>query len=497
MLAGLQMGEFIYEQPAIPDVEYTFKHALTQEVAYNSMLIERRRVLHERAAQAVEELFPERLDDHLAELAHHYNRSGNATKAAHYMARAGLRAAQQSAYSEAIPYVTGALEILKQLPAGVDRDRQELDLLTTLAWLLHVVDPGSPQRQTLLLRARELCEQVGDNVRLTEVLMALVQLNFIRGERGLVRELAASVAVVAKKAAARTMLAGAHLALALPPFIEGQYAMARGHLERAIELFGPGPFRNSTEAYYAQTASQMLAGVLLALGYPAAALAKERELIAAVRRRSDPFSLYSSLYSACLSRVLLRDSRSAAEHYEEMSSIAAEHGISRPEARFFHDWAMVFAGPGADAIAEIHRALLGFALANGPRALMLGTIAEAFGRNGFAQEGLEAVDQAIALDQTLRAAELHRIKGELLLIQDPTDAAQAEGWLRTAIDIARSQSARLFELRASTSLARLLQKQGKSEEARAMLAEVYNWFTEGFEFPDLKDAKALLDELGS
>jgi predicted ATPase len=128
---------------------------------------------------------------------------------------------------------------------------------------------------------------------------------------------------------------------------------------------------------------------------------------------------------------------------------------------------------------------------------MLGTLAEAFGRNGFAQEGLEAVDQAIALDQTLRAAELHRIKGELLLIQDPTDAAQAEGWLRTAIDIARRQSARLFELRARTSLARLLQKQGKSEEARAMLAEVYNWFTEGFEFPDLKDAKALLDELGS
>jgi hypothetical protein len=387
MLAELQLAEFIYEQPAVGDIEYTFKHALTQEVAYNSLLSERRKLIHERAGQAIEALFPERLDDHLAELAHHYNRAGNATKAAHYMARAGQRAAQQSAYSEAIPYVTSALEILKALPPDADRDRQELDLQMTLAWLLHVVDPGSPRREPLLRRARELCEQVGDNARLMEVLLALAHLCFIQGKVGLIRELADTVAVLAEKAGARPMLAGADLALGLTLFTEGQYGAARGYLDRASELFGPGPFRSSSEAYYAQFASLGLASVLLALGYPATALAKERETIAAARRRSDPFSLYSALYNAALHRVVLRDSRSAAEHYEEMSSIAAEHGISRPEARFFHDWAMLSANSGAEAIDEMRQELAGFALADGPRALALGTLAETCGRSGLVEEG--------------------------------------------------------------------------------------------------------------
>jgi predicted ATPase len=109
---------------------------------------------------------------------------------------------------------------------------------------------------------------------------------------------------------------------------------------------------------------------------------------------------------------------------------------------------------------------------------------------------VEAVEQAIGLDQNLSRAELRRIKGELLLMRDPADPGAAERCLRSAIDIARRQGARLFELRAAASLARLLRKQGKSEDARAMLAEIYNWFTEGFEFADLKEARALLTELG-
>ena len=125
MLSELQLGEFIYEQPAIPDIEYTFKHALTQEVAYNSVLTQRRRLLHERAAQAIEALFAERLEDHLAQLAHHYDRGGNLRKAVEYLGRAGLRAAQQTAHPEAVGYLNRALELLKQLPDSLDRDRQE------------------------------------------------------------------------------------------------------------------------------------------------------------------------------------------------------------------------------------------------------------------------------------------------------------------------------------------------------------------------------------
>ena len=121
MLSALQLAEFIYEQPAMGDVEYTFKHALTLEVAYNSVLVERRRLLHERAAQAIEALFPDRLEDHLAELAHHYDRSGNVRKAVEYLGRAGRLAAQQTAHSEAVGYLRRALELLKNLPDSAER----------------------------------------------------------------------------------------------------------------------------------------------------------------------------------------------------------------------------------------------------------------------------------------------------------------------------------------------------------------------------------------
>jgi predicted ATPase len=166
MLAVLQLAEFIYEQPAMGDVEYTFKHALTLEVGYNSVLVERRRLLHERAAQAIEALFPDRLEDHLPELARHYDRSGNVRKAVEYLGRAGVRASQQSAYPEAVAYLTRALEMLKQLPHSVDRDRHELDLLLTLGWSLWVTDPESAGRETVLVRARELGQQVGNNAKL-------------------------------------------------------------------------------------------------------------------------------------------------------------------------------------------------------------------------------------------------------------------------------------------------------------------------------------------
>jgi class 3 adenylate cyclase len=133
MLSELRLAEFIYEQPAFPDIEYTFKHALSQEVAYNSVLVERRRMLHERAGQAIEMLFAARLEDHVTELAHHFERSGNASKAVEYLGRAGARAAEQVAHSEAMGYFTRALELLPQLPQGTARDTQELDLQMALS----------------------------------------------------------------------------------------------------------------------------------------------------------------------------------------------------------------------------------------------------------------------------------------------------------------------------------------------------------------------------
>src|SRR5437899_6287701 len=152
MLSALQLAEFIYEQPAMGDVEYTFKHALTLEVGYNSVLVERRRLVHERAAQAIEVLFSDRLEDHLSELTHHYDRSGNVRKAVEYLGRAGRLAAQRTAHSEAVGYLKRALELFKYLPDRADCGRQELDLQMALSWSLHILNPADHEEERVLIR---------------------------------------------------------------------------------------------------------------------------------------------------------------------------------------------------------------------------------------------------------------------------------------------------------------------------------------------------------
>src|SRR5262249_13910777 len=161
LLSHLRAAEFIYEQPAFPEPEYTFKHALTQEVAYNSLLVERRKVLHERTAQAMEALFHHRLEDHYSELAYHYSRSGNTQKAVEYLQRAGQQAVQRSANEEAVSHFTTALELLKTLPDTPEHTQQELTLQITLgAPLMATKGFGSPEVEKAYTRARKLCQQI-------------------------------------------------------------------------------------------------------------------------------------------------------------------------------------------------------------------------------------------------------------------------------------------------------------------------------------------------
>src|SRR5262249_49439304 len=158
----IRAAEFIYEQPAFPEVEYIFKHALTQEVAYNSVLLERRRVLHERAAQALVALYRATLDEHYSELAHHYTRSGNTEKAVEYLHLAGQQAVQRSANAEALTHLTTALELLTTLPDTRARAQQELMLQVTLGVPLQAIrGVASPEVRAVYTRARELCQQLG------------------------------------------------------------------------------------------------------------------------------------------------------------------------------------------------------------------------------------------------------------------------------------------------------------------------------------------------
>jgi tetratricopeptide (TPR) repeat protein len=499
MLSRLQVGEFIYEQAAIPDVEYTFKHALTQEVAYNSVLVERRRRLHGRAAQAIEELFADWLEEHLTALAHHFERADDVAKAVEYLSRSGARAAQQVAHSEAIGYLSRALELLRRLPKGAARDRQELDLQMTLNWSLFVaVGLRAPERESALVRARQLCEQLGDNARLMEVLLAMAHLRHNQADLQPARELAERVITMAQEGKASTTLAGAHFILGAALFFTGQFPTARKHFERAAELFGAGPYRGYA-AFFAQTAAGMLVDVLTILGYPSTALSRAQDLLAAARRSSDPNSIVQGLSADLMRQVFLRDTRMTAEHTDELLSIATEYDMAfySIAATFHRGWAMAAAGRGEEGIAEMRRSISDPRV--GTRPMWVHALAETCGKNGRAEEGLALVAEGLAraeqTGQRLAEAELHRLKGELLTIKDPGNAVEAESCLRTAIEIAGRQGAKLFELRATVSLARLLRDTGRRDEAHSMLAEIYNWFTEGFDTADLKDAKALLEQL--
>ena len=505
ILNDLQLAEFIYEQPAAGDVEYTFKHALTHDVAYNSLLTDRRKLLHERAAQAIEEVFAERLEDHLTELAHHFDRSGNASKAVEYLSLTGFRAAQQVAHSEAIDYFNKALELLPRLPESAVRNSQELDLQLALNWsAFNVKGPGAPEREPALLRARGLAEQLSDNARLMEVLLALAHL-YYRHDVTIARELCERVLVIAKGSDAPAMLAQANHAMGLVLFANGQLSGAREHLEQAVEFFRANPLRNINLGYYfAQYSPHILAGVMALLGYPLTALRRSQELLAAGRLSSNPYPLVIALLNDGVHYMVLRDASKAAERAEELLSIVTKDDVPFivNAANFLRGWALAAAGSGNQGLAEMRGSISAPVVGEAASSLTRVTaLAEMCGKHGYTDEGLDLVDKALATAERtglrLAEAERHRVKGELLMIKDRSNVAEAERCLRTAIDVARRQGARLFELRASVSLARLIANRGHRDEARAMLADIYNWFTEGFDIADLKEAKALLGELAA
>jgi tetratricopeptide (TPR) repeat protein len=339
-----------------------------------------------------------------------------------------------------------------------------------------------------------------------EALLALAHLRsagYNRRDLELARELVERILSLGQQTEAPGMLAGVQYLLGAVRYANGQFPAAREHFERAGELFGARPF-GYYDAFFARLTPNILVNVLAILGYPETSIRKTGELVADARRSADPYSLAAAFVGYGMNHVMLRDTRMVAERADELLSITTEQENAFPfiMARFCRGWAMAAAGQGEQGIAEMRRTLSDPAFAEASTtALLLVAAAEICGKNGRAEEGLDLVAKGLAkVEQTgmsTAEAELHRVKAELLMIKDVGNSAEAERCLRTALDVARRQGARFFELRTTTSLARLLKRQGKRDEARAMLAEIYNWFTEGFEFTDLKDAKALLEELES
>jgi predicted ATPase len=497
MLGDLQAGEFIYEQPATGDIEYVFKHALTQEVAYNSLLIERRKLLHERIGDAIESHYPSSLDDHLAELAHHYSHSDNVTKAVEYLGRAGQQAMRRSAYAEAISSLTAAIDLLPNLLDGLERVQRELSLQLALGPALTAVKGwGAQEPERAYTRARELCEKDGDPPELFRALLGLWYVYQVRAQFGTAHELAEQLLRRAQNMPDPTLLMYAHHALGETSLYTGKLLPAREHLEVAISLYSRERHQPFTLLYYEFDIGIFsllsTAFTLWQLGYPDQALKRGNEALTLANALSHPLSLASAEYLLAILHQFRRDARSTQKTAEDAIALCAEHGFASVLAftTILHGWAIAIQGHHDEGIAQLQEGIDAYRATGSElgRPLWLSLLAEACIEAGRLDEGLSALTPTLG-------AEMYRLKGELLLNQDNSNATEAQSCFERAIGIARKQSAKSWELRATTSLAHLLRGTGRRDEARAMLAEIYGWFTEGFDTCDLKDAKALLDEL--
>jgi class 3 adenylate cyclase/tetratricopeptide (TPR) repeat protein len=505
-LEKLAGAEFIFEHALYPQAEYMFKHALTQEVAYQSVLTERRKVLHERAAQAIEILFAESLGGHYGELAHHYKLSGNAEKAVEYLHLAGEQAVERSATAEAVSNLTTALDLLPTLPETTERDRKEVALRTTVAGVLIATKGwGAPERQSFLERARFLCQRLGENRQLGPVLTSLFQVYLQQGRLRAAGELAEESLRLAEELKDPVFLSSVHHNAGEACAWSGELARAQVHFERAIALHDGKQHQSvawiGTDPWI--LSSGVLAWIESFIGKPDQAL--KRSLSVVARARDEQFRLFELAVArgvACIVRQYRREENLTLEAAEAAVALCSEQGFEEilGISRFTRGWALSELGQGEAGIREIAAGITGYRATGGRLFLSwpLGLLAWAHAKIGqmekaftFLAEAFEVVNQN---EEHFYEAELLRLKGEFLL-KRPASDEEAAASFRQAVSVSRHQSTKTWELRATTSLAHLLQNQGKKEEARQMLAQIYGWFTEGFETADLKEAKALLEEL--
>ena len=506
-LAQLAGAGLLFRHGQPPQARYRFKHALVQEAAYASLLKSRRQQLHTRIATVLEARFPTLGETEPEVLAHHYTEAGLPAHAIPCWQQAGQRAIELSAHIEAIAHLTKGLEILKTLSDTPERARQELDLQLTLGPALTATKGnGAPDVERAYARARELCQQLGETPQLFPALLGLRAIYFMRAEFHRARELGEQLLGLAQSIQDPTLLLEAHRAHGTTLFFLGELIPAQSHLEQSIALYDPLQHRAHAilNPFDPGVACRCWAGLTLwLLGYPDQALERSHEALALAQELTHPYSLVFALNYAAWLHQYRREAQAAQERAEAAITLSAERGFAHhlELGMTWRGWALAAQGREEEGIAQMRQGLAarGAAGADANPPFLLALLAEAYGTAGPAEEGLTVLDEALATahntGEGVCEAELYRLQGELLLRLSPEHHTGAETRFQQAIEIARRQQAKSLELRAAMSLSRLWQQQGRRDEARELLAQVYGWFTEGFDTADLQEAKGLLEAL--
>jgi predicted ATPase len=495
----------VFRRGAPSTAKYLFKHALVQEAAYGTLLRRTRRQLHARIAASLENLSPELIDTQPELFAQHYGEAGLVEKSVTCWGKAGRRSAARSAMAEAAAQLQKGLNQLAMLPDSPERRLQELEFYSALgAALLAVKGQAASETGRVYALALSLWEQLGSPSEFVHLLWGQSTHHAHRGELDLALHLEEDLLRLSHKRNDSGGLVLGHASSGRTLLFAARFAPSRSHSEQALALYDPTSHRPLVRqlGFHPHVSSRAYLGIaLLCLGFPDQALAQSIAAITEARRLAHPTSLAVSLTLGALPLWLVGDNAALGKRAAELVAVATEQGFALwgAQGTIYRGWVKVEQGDVTEGIsllrsgASAYRAT-GAVLLNAYYNTLLARACEIAGQ---VEEGLTLLDEALQIvertEERWFTAELNRHKGRLLLRQGRSEAA--EELYRQALRIAEEQGAKLWELRAAASLARLRRDQGREAEARDLLAPVYGWFTEGFDTPDLKEVKALLDEL--
>jgi predicted ATPase len=503
------IGERTFPDGALT-VRYGFVHVLYQNALYAMLQPTRKAAWSGAAARALLGHYGETSAGLAAELAVLFEAAREPERAADHYLVATENAARVFAHHEAVALARRGLAQLHLLPDTPDRARRELPLQVTLGVQLQVVHGyAAPAAERTYARARILCEQVQEAPSLFLVLWGLWMYYEVSSDLKKSWELAERLFALAQKAQDPAQLLQARMALAVTSFSLGDPAATREHTEQGVVLYDPTRHSSHTHLYGQdpKVASLAFGAVALwLLGYPDQARKRSREAVALGEELGHPTTRALALYFASMLRQYFRDAPEVQQIAEATTAIGTEHGLSLWLANglIMGGWALAEQGACAGGIDQLRQGLSAWVAtgAETHRTYFLGLLAEALDRGGQIEEGLAVLTEALAqmhgTGTVFHGAELHRLQGEFLLRHETAEGAcrEAEACFQRALTIARQQKAKSLELRAVMSLTRLYQKTDRRAEAQPLLAECYNWFTEGFDTPDVQEAKVLLQQVG-
>ncbi len=507
-LGQLVADELLYQRGRPPRSRYIFKHALIQDAAYQSLLRRTRQQYHQQVAALLVERFPEVVATQPELVGHHYSQAGCHEEAIDFFEKAGRDAVARSAYVEAVTHLERALECLRQLPESRENIEHELDLEMELGPAMVAARGfGHPDLGQAYARAFELCQRLDDDRHLPIVLRGRQVFHAITGELRKAREFATQLLELAEQHDDAALIVGACHASGQTAFFLGNLIEARELAERGIGIFDARQHRlpNWPGGQPGEQCYLYGAFALYILGYSDQALKFGAEALELATEFANPANLLNTLAFLTNLQVMQEDIELGLQWADETVRLGSEQ--SNPtflgQGLALHGWLRVARDRTEDGATEIDRGVMMFRSAGAKFAPwtphLLALQAESYGRLGRFDDGLavirESIDVAEKIGMGAWLAETHRVHGDLLVQSNPDDIASAERAYSRALEIARGQQARSWELRAATHLAHYWQGRGKRREARELLAPVYDWFTEGFDCADLRAAKRLIEEL--